>query len=48
MGSNGDSNREQGGTDKGTGSQVNDAYCPTCNVWYNTSRDDQVIAHAGH
>lgn len=48
MGGQGDKEREQGGTDKSTGSQVNDAYCPACDVWYNTARDDQVIAHAGH
>lgn len=44
----GNKRREDGGTDKETGSAVNSAYCPSCNVWYNPSRDAAVAAHAGH
>lgn len=44
----GDKIREDGGTDKETGSQVNNAYCPTCDVWYNTSNQGASNAHDGH
>lgn len=44
----GNKDRGDGGTDKSTGSAVNDAYCPTCEVWYNSSRQAAVDAHSGH
>lgn len=44
----GNKDRSDGGRDKSTGSAVNDAYCPKCDVWYNSSRDAAVAAHSGH
>ena len=43
----GNKRREDGGKDV-TGSDVNDAWCVACDVWYNSSRDEAANAHAGH
>ncbi len=40
--------RSDGGKDKVTGSAMNDAYCPRCAVWYNSSRADACRIHEGH
>jgi len=40
--------RGDGGKDTTTGSAANDAFCPKCGVWYNSSRQAAVAAHEGH